>query len=1046
MSQARCERCGELLPPDARFCPNCGFPVAAPPIAERKIVTVVFADLVGSTRLSAMLDPELYREVIGAYYQVVTEELEAFEGRAYNFAGDAVVGVFGIPQAHDDDAVRAIRSGLAIAERIGRVGERLRLPVPLRCRIGVNTGPVAIGSEAAERGLLFGAVVNAAARLQQAATPGGVLVGETTWLLALAHVEFGERTDVEAKGFEETLPAWPVIGLSSGSSRRAIPFVDRRRELRLLNETFERAVEARRGHMVSLFGEPGIGKSRVTQEFLSRLPQNVRVLTGRANRFEEDVTFAPLGQVLLQQLGERPDAPPERIRVALEGLVNSCCPEDEQHDVLVRLGYALGFADEARGEHRYQVAEIRSALLALLEGLASVDPIVLVFEDMHLAEPALLDLVEQVVRDAKRIPMLVVCVARFDLLDERPDWGGGLGDSLNLYLEPMALDDGTQLAREAGDGLDDATAERIATHAGGNPFFIVETTGMLLHERTALPSEADGLPTRLLPPTVQAVIAARIDHLAPAARDLVRKASVFARSTFATSELALIADADPDVLAILEDEELLVRDDEDRDVWHFRHGLVRDVAYDSLPKRERMRLHLRVADELSKDERLKARYPRVVAYHLEQAARASLDLGPGDRTLPDRAVAALASAGELAMEASQARPAADLFERALALAGSDRDWGTREAAMLANLGEARYWLGDFEAAAAPLERALDLGGDDARIAAQASMFLGDIALSIHGDQEAARTHLDRSIAAARAVGDPRTLARTLLVAGWAPYWRSDLDAARAMFEEALDVARNNPKGDPWAEARALVALANIVSEIGDEEETLGLASGALTIAEATGDAFSIATARESVGNSLRRLGRFDDAEPHLDKAVASFRELGARWELASALTSRGIDRRLQRRLDDAIKDLREAYRICRELKERSIVAWTAWALARALADVGELAAARHVVDETATHVRSGDNAETLEWLLEAETAILLAEGNRDGALEHASRALDGVRARRRSKEIAAQVWLMAELFGPEAVGGADVADQARETLERTHWEQALIEPDLVVRR
>ncbi len=1046
MSQDRCERCGEPLPSSARFCPNCGFPVAAPPAGERKIVTVVFADLVGSTRLSAMLDPELYREVIGAYYQVVTEELEAFEGRAYNFAGDAVVGVFGIPRAHDDDAVRAIRAALAIADRIGRLGERLRLPVPLRCRVGVNTGPVAIGSEAAERGLLFGAVVNAAARLQQIAAPGGVLVGETTWLLANAYVEFGERIEIEAKGFEETLPGWPVLGLSAGAARQAIPFVDRRRELRLLSETFERAVEARRGHMVSLFGEPGIGKSRVTEEFLSRLPENVRVLTGRANRFEEDVTFAPVGQVLLQQLGERPDAPPERIRAALQELVERCCPEGEQHDVLVRLGYALGFADDAGGERRYHVAEIRSALLALLEGLAASDPIVLVFEDMHLAEPALLDLVEQVVRDAKRVPMLALCVARFDLLDERPDWGGGLGDSLNLYLEPMALDDATQLAREAGEGLDDATAGRIAAHAGGNPFFIVETTGMLMHERTALPSGADGLPTRLLPPTVQAVIAARIDHLAPAARDLIRKASVFARSTFATSELALIADAAPEALAILEDEELLVRDVDDPETWHFRHGLVRDVAYESLPKRERMRLHLRLADRISADEQRASRYPRAIAYHLEQAARASLDLDPGDRTLADRAVAALERAGALAMEASQPRPAADLYERALALAGSERDWGVPQASMLANLGEARYWLGDFEAAVGPLERALEIGGEDTRIRAQASRFLGDIELSIRGNREAAQTHLDRALEAARALADPRTLARTLLVAGWEPYWRNDLDRARSMFEEALEVTRSSAEGDPWAEARALTTLAAVISEIGDEDECLSLATAALAIAEATGDGFSIATARESLGNSLRRRGRFEEAEPHLDKAVAAFRELGARWELASSLTSRGIARRLLHRLDDALKDLREAYRICRDLKERSIVTWTAWALARSLSDAGEIAAARQVVEETATYVRSGDAAETLGWLLEAETAILLAEGDFEGALEHACRALEGVRKRGRSKEISAQVWMIASVFGPDAVGGPEAVEDARETLERTHWEQALVEPELLARR
>ena len=232
MSQARCERCGEPLPPGARFCPNCGFPVAAPPAGERKIVTVVFADLVGSTRLSSLIDPERYRAVIASFYQAVTEELESLRGRAYNFAGDAVVGVMGIPTAHDDDGLRAIRAGLLIVQRVERLGEGMALPVPLRCRVGVNTGLVAVGAEAPERGLLFGAVVNAAARLQQAGEPGTVLVGETTWIVTRDRVVFGERIEVEAKGFEEALPAWPVVALAPRSSRRTIPFVDRRRELR----------------------------------------------------------------------------------------------------------------------------------------------------------------------------------------------------------------------------------------------------------------------------------------------------------------------------------------------------------------------------------------------------------------------------------------------------------------------------------------------------------------------------------------------------------------------------------------------------------------------------------------------------------------------------------------------------------------------------------------------------------------------------------------------------------------------------------------------
>ena len=1041
MIQPTCVRCGEPLPEDAKFCPNCGFPVGTPPPEERKIVTVVFADLVGSTRLSAQVDAERYREVIAAFYQAVTEELESLRGRAYNFAGDAVVGVLGIPHAHDDDAIRAIRAGLAIVKRVTELGQSLLLPFSLQCRVGVNTGRVAIGSEGAEAGLLYGAVVNAAARLQQAAEPGAVLVGETTWLLTKDHVQYGERLEVQAKGFEGSLPAWPVIALAPRSSRRTIPFVDRRRELRLLVETFERAQEARRGHMVTLLGEPGIGKSRVVEEFLAGLPDTTKVLTGRASPFEEDVTFAPVAQILLQEIGEPPDAPPEQLEASLEELVRTCCPTERTQEIVDLLRLALGLGDESRDRRRYRVAEIRSGLLALLQGLAARGPVVMVVEDAHLAQPPLLDLVEQLVRAARGIPLFVLCVARYELLEERPDWGGGLGDSLNLHLEAMSLSDATELAREAG-GLDEDSAVRIARHAGGNPFFIVETTGMLMHAEAELASDTGPLPRDLLPPTVQAVIAARIDHLAEEARDLIRKASVFAPGTFDRAALAIVAEPDDKVLELLEDEELLVRDEEREGFWRFRHGLVRDVAYDSLPKRERLRLHLRVATRLSEDPEMSSRYPRSIAYHLEQAARASLDLNPADRSLAERAVEALARAGDQALETSQARAAGDLYERALSLAGPERDWGLREARILAGLGEARYWLGEFEAAVSPLTRALEIGGTDPQIRADASRFLGDIELSIRGNPERAEELLDRALAAARELGDPWTLARTLLVAGWAPYWKNDKQKSREMFEEALAVARANPEGDPWAESRALSMVATLVEDVGDQEEALALSSEALAVAETSGDRFSVAVARESVGNALRRIGRLNEALPHLNAAVDAFRELGARWELASALTSRGILHRLAGRIDQAVKDLREAYRLCRELKERGIVTWTASQLAMALVRAGELQAAREVLEETAAVVDSRGPG-SVDWLLEGEVEILLAEGDREGALEKALEVLRLEREHESAKDVAARIWWIGRVFGPDAVGGEEEMERARKLLEQTHWQSAILAPDLV---
>ncbi|HET9723403.1 MAG TPA: adenylate/guanylate cyclase domain-containing protein, partial [Actinomycetota bacterium] len=575
MSEAVCERCGAPLPEGARFCPSCGFPVGAPPPEERKVVTVMFVDLVGSTNLSSRIDPERYREVLGAYYRTVGEELESLRGRAVNLAGDAVVGVFGIPQAHDDDALRAVRAGLALVDRIGRVGEALALPSRLRVRVGINTGPVAIGSEASEQGLLFGATVNLAARVQQAAEPGGVLVAETSWLLTYEHVEYGEPLRIEARGFDDVATAWPALRLAPRISRRTIPLVDRRRELRLLTDTFEGVRETARGHLVTLLGEPGIGKSRVAEEFLDRLPEPTTVLVGRASPFGEDVTFAPLAQMLLGVIGEEAGASDERLRERLDRLVEECCPPDESPVVAARLGITLGLGSRSRDEGRYRVSELRAGLLSLVGGLSRTGPVVLVFEDVHLAEPSLLDLIESFVRSAKGVPVLVLCVARYELLDERPEWGGGLGDSLNLYLEPLSLDDATELALQAGEGLETDAARSVAQHAGGNPFFIVETTGMLMHQGAAPPAGAGPMPAPLLPPTVQAVIAARIDHLPFAARELVRKASLFPRATFHVSELALIAEPDERVLALLEDEELLIRDERRPGVWRFRHGLVR---------------------------------------------------------------------------------------------------------------------------------------------------------------------------------------------------------------------------------------------------------------------------------------------------------------------------------------------------------------------------------------------------------------------------------------------------------------------------------------
>ena len=1031
---AMCVRCGEPLPPNARFCPSCGAPVAVVATEERKIVTVLFADIAGSTELATRLDPERFREMMGGFYNEVSEELEALRGRAEKFVGDAVMAVFGIPHAHEDDAVRAIRAGIVIRERMERLDRELGLPLPLKIRVGINTGSVATGSGPTDQLLVSGAAINLAARLQEAAQPNEILVGETTRMLARDSVEFGEERVVAAKGFDEGVRAWPVVGLTTRSSRRTIPLVDRRREVALLRDTFDRAVAARRPHLFTLLGPVGIGKSRLLEEFVAGVPDGTRVLTTRVNEFA--AAFSPIADLLRREIDVERGADLELVRSRLAGLVAECCEPDEVPEVTTRLGTALGLPGPEREGQPRRGAELRSGLLALFEGMAEQGPVVFMVEDLHAAKEGFLDLMERLLEDAPAIPLLLICAARDWLIEERPSWGKGAADAVTLRLEPLSDDEAKLLALAAGDGIDEAVAERIVRQAGGNPFFIIETTGMLLQRHR---EHVTGVAhSHLLPPTVQAVVASRIDHLPEDARELLRRASVFPRASFSSWELSLITDARPELLETLEDSELLVGDEDRVDRWRFRHEMLRDVAYDSLPKRERVRLHVAVAQGLRKER--PGRLLREVAYHLEQAAKASLDLDPNDRRLADEAIEALAAAGDRARWAIESSTAVDLYERALALADAPERWGQREAEILSGLGESRYWLGDYEEATSALRHALEHSEERAWTRAHAARFLGDIALNVDGDPDRAEDLFEQALETARGLDERYTLARTLLMAGWVPFWREDLDRARALFEEALQVARENPAGDRWAEARALTSLASTISPVGDEAECLELARQALAIGEEMKDAFTIAVAKEYVGNSLRRMWQLDDAFRYLDEAVKTFRDLGARWELASTIGDRGHVHMLAGRLAEAERDVRESLRICRALGEKSLLLWTVRELAQIVLMRGEAGEARHVLEQPLDAALEQWSRVGFMW---SNALVALVEGDRERGRALAAEALDTERRSGHRNPLAASVWWAASLFDDEAAGGPEQVDAARRTLEEAHWLHAIEEPKVV---
>jgi len=934
-----CTVCGLPLPEGARFCPNCGA-AAGPLVAteERKVVTVLFADLVDSTRLGQRLDAERARDVLGRFFDAASAELIALRGRPEKFIGDAVMAVFGLPHVHEDDALRAVRAGLAIREVVRRLGESLGLDgggtAGLEVRVGIESGEAAVGRSPTGQLLVTGPVVNAAARLQSAAPQGQILAGQTTYELTAANVAYGRRRRVKAKGFDSSLAAFPVEGITARSIRRTIPFVGRASEQAILGQSLGLASTAGHPVLVTVAGEPGIGKSRLADELAAGISAAVIILRGEARSHTDTATFSPAAAIIADVAGIAPTDEPDTIRRCLRDLAERVAEPAAAARLGQRLALLFGLGES--GDEAGFVNEVQAGFIAAIDGLARDHPVLLLFEDAHTLKEPMLDLIERLAAPTESTRRaLILVLTRIELLERRPSWGSSSSSSVLIRLDVLSRDESVQLARHAGGGrVDEVEAIEIAERAGGNPFFIIETTGMML-----TPGDGAGPGLRRVPPTVQAVVSARLDAMPPRLRDLARRASVFIYA-FDLGELAVVdPDATAEEVRQLEDAEVLVRDPEPgaSQHWRVRHSTLKDVAYSSLPKRERLRLHQLLAENL-----VRLGHRSLAADHFELAAFAAVDLDPNDRTVPDRAVEALLFAGDRARRRMESRSAIDRYERALALAGPEPEWSVREARILAGMGESHYWLGEYPAATQALARAVELGeaGQDAFALALALRFLGDIAINYEADVDKAEQLLDRSLQAAEQLGDPWAIVRSLLFAGWVPWTRGRFEKAETIWQRALEIV--DPK-DYWARVRALIALSINHTEIHDSDGALHLIEDARALAEESGDQFSLGNTSVQRGRVLDDLGRSEEALPWFDRGVAIFTELGARWEIADARAARGIAKRNLGRLDEAEEDLRGAIRIAEEMGDRQLPAWTWRNLARVAELRGDAAAAEELL-------------------------------------------------------------------------------------------------------
>jgi class 3 adenylate cyclase len=672
-----CPGCGEQPPGAARFCPVCGTALFATPAPQglRKVVTVVFCDLVGSTKLAQELDLEQLRQVLARYFDAMSEVLMRHEGAIQQFIGDAVLAVFGMPTVHEDDAVRAVRAADEMRAALRELNEQLdlRWGVRLQARTGVETGEVIAGDE----GVVTGDAVNVAAGLEQSAPSGEILIGEQTMELVRGAVLVQAVEPLEVKGKSRPVRAFrllDVAGRDRGVERelRSRPLVGRERELKALRDAFDRAASTGTCQLVTVVGPAGIGKTRVTRDFVGSLGAGATAVTGACLSYGQGLTFWPLREVVAELAGTEDGDSPDEVMARVADLLPA---DDDQAIVAERVAGALGVVESTA-----YPAETFWAIRKVLEAVARERPLVVVLEDIQWAEPTFLEFIEYLPTATGELPVLIVAVTRTELFDTKPDFATRLPGATQIELQPLSEPDSRELVEQLVGDREVASqlANRLAASAEGNPLFVEELVRMLIDERR-LEKDLSELST---PATIQAVLAARLDRLDSDERAIVRAAAVIGRS-FGDEAALLLAGAQERAdferhLGALVRKQVFEPDGgrfAGRRTFRFKHILLHDVAYQTILKGERADLHERYADWLERETGERAtEYEEILGYHLECSHRNLSELAPIDergRELATRAARRLGSSGARALARGDIRPAVSLLERAVSLLPDD---------------------------------------------------------------------------------------------------------------------------------------------------------------------------------------------------------------------------------------------------------------------------------------------------------------------------------------------------------------------------------------